>query len=210
MRAVRIAIALIVTLSAPLASAQTGPAGGWLIDVIGQPVSPTNPSTTVRLSAYFPSNMWAFASGSFDLTSTDITGEFSNPHMPPPLQWPCAHLFNTGTFVNGGAYGVSFGQINVVGCIANSANPLAIWEATWTTQDFTPREVYLETRNTPGFYVFPTPAVTLETIELVARNQFRHGTAVIQVIPAPSAAALLLAATGAGMLRRRQRMSPRT
>ncbi len=195
-------IAVAALLCSGSAFGQPTQWGGWLIEVIGEPVSPTNPTTTVRVSAYFPSSMWAFGYGMVDLTSTDPKSTFSDPFMPPPLREPCASLPNRGVLVNGGAYGVHFGQINILGCRAVDLNPLAIWEATWTTRDFTRRDVHLETSSTPWFHVYEDPSATLNTIDLIPLNQFRHGSAVIQVIPAPAGA--LLFGAGLAVWRRRR------
>ena len=202
MTATRFTAAALTLICAGTTLGQPTQWGGWLVEVVGPPVSPSNPSTTVRVSGYFPSNLWALANGGFDLTSTDAGSAFDQVRMPPPLQPPCA-LLRPGTLIAGGAYGVLFDQINILGCIANSANPLAIWEATWTTQDFTPRDVQLETTNTPGFYVFENPQATLNTINLVPLNQFRHGSAVIQVIPAPAGACVILGAMALCVRRQR-------
>ena len=204
--------AVLAILACPLpCMAQTGPTGGWLIEVIGEPVSPRNPSITLRVSAYFPANLWALNTSGFDLLGTDPSAVFSNFLLPAPLGPlpPGPHgCFGTlvGGTVPGGVVQVGFLQSNIVGCFAHPANPLPIFEAQWTTTDFTPREVLLETLNTPAFHVFPTRTSTLNTVDLVAMQQFRHGSAVIQVIPAPGSAAMLLAGSGAVVLRRRRRM----
>ena len=212
MRAQRFAVCVILMAGASLATAQTGPVGGWLIEVIGEPVSPATPSTTVRVSAYFPPNLHAFFGGGFDLVGNDLSASFSQYMLPAPLGplppggYGC-FLMAVGPTVPGGITGVGFGQSAIVGCLAHPANPLPIFEGQWTTDDFTPRIVDLETRNTPGFLVWVD--TNGHSIDLVPLNQFRHGSAVIQVIPAPSAAAMLLAAMAAGMLRRRRRMNIR-
>ena len=193
------------------AAAQPGPMGGWLIEVIGGPVSPSNPSTTIRVSAYFPSHLHGFYGGRFDLVGSDPTGAMSNFFLPAPLgplppgPHGCIGLIVLGAVPGG--YRFSFLQEGIVGCFPHPANPLPILEAQWTTNDFTPRVVDLETRNTPGFLVWVNHNGTWT--DLIPLNQFRHGSAVIQVIPAPGGAALLLAASGAVMLRRRRRMSIR-
>ncbi len=203
----RFTAALLMPLILAGATFGQGQMGGWLVEVVGLPVSPTNPSITVRVSAYFPSLYWAFALGKFDLTSTDSNSELHDVRLPYPLRQPCATLANPGILLNGGAYEVQFGQSNILGCIANSSNPLAIWEATWTTSDFSPRRVMLETNNTRWFHVYENPQATLNTIDLIPLNQFRDGSAVIQVIPAPSGAFLLACGAAMGWRRRRSEVS---
>ena len=195
---------LVIFASVPLAVgpvvAQTNPAGGWLIEVIGEPVSPTNPSATIRVSAYFPSNLWAFYTGGFDLIGTDTHAEFSQFMLPAPLgpRPPGIHgCFGmlVGGVIPGGVEQVGFLQENIVGCLAHSANPLPIFETQWTTNDFSPRLVSLETENTSVFSVFTSSFGN--TVNLISTQQFRHVSAVIQVIPAPAGVWIL--ACGAAM-----------
>ena len=199
----------ILTAGAPLVTAQTGPTGGWLIEVIGDPVSPANPSTTVRISAAFPAHMWAYAASRFDLVEDDPSGRFGGIHLPAPLgplppgNYGCFGMY-FDRLAPGAVIDVVSGQLNIVGCIAHPANPLPMFEAVWTTDDFTPRQVRLETSNTPYFNVFPDPAATLNTVDLVATQQFRHGSAVIQVIPAPAGATTVLVGLSLAGGRRRR------
>lgn len=208
MRAMRLAALFVLTASPGTSVGQTSLTGGWLIEVIGEPVSPSNPTTTVRVSAYFPSHLWALNYGGFDLIGADSNAAFSNFMLPAPLGprppgvHGCVRLL-VGNSGSGRVDDVSFLQINIAGCLAHAANPLPIFEAQWTTTDFTPREVQLETLNTPAFHVFPDPGATLNTIELVALNQFRHGSAVIQVIPAPAGTLVLLGVTALCVRRQR-------
>ncbi len=206
-RASLVAIALVPLAVGPVL-AQTGPIGGWLIEVIGEPVSPSNPSTTVRVSAHFPQHLFGFYGANFRLVGSDTIATFTDIVLPAPLGprppggYGCFGLFVEGG-IPGGVERVRFFQEGIVGCIPHKANPLAVFEATWTTSDFRPRVVELETQNTPVFAVWVDH--NGNSIDLVSRNQFRHGSAVIQVIPAPSGAAMLLAALGAGMLPHRRR-----
>ena len=209
MRAHRVVVCVVLTAGASLATAQPTEYGGWRVEVIGDPVSPQNPTTTVRVSAYFPRQLWGYSQGFFDLVGDDVSGEFSDFFLPAPLGphppgiHGCVWLL-VGSTMNGAVYDVLTGQLTVVGCIADPTNPLPVFEAQWTTSDFTPRTVELFTSNTQRFSVYVDHNGS--AIDLVARNQFRHGSAVIQVIPTASAAALLLSPSGAVMLRRRRRM----
>ena len=187
---------------------QPSPPGGWLVEVIGAPVTPANPTTTVRVSAYFPSNLWAFYTGGFDLFGTDTGAAFSHFMLPAPLgpRPPGVHgcvIMLVGGAIPGGVAQVGFLQENIVGCQAHPGNPLPIFEAQWTTNVFRPRLVSLETENTSVFSVFTSSFGN--TVNLISTQQFRHGSAVIQVIPAPGGAALLLGASLAVWRRRRVR-----
>ncbi|MCH7962165.1 MAG: hypothetical protein IIC49_07495, partial [Planctomycetes bacterium] len=79
------------------------------------------------------------------------------------------------------------------------------WSAEWTTIDFTPRTVSLDTRNTTTFEIGTNGghALTLNLLELYPQG-FTPGTGVIQVVPSPAIATPLLV-LGAVMLRRRRR-----
>ncbi len=179
--------------------------GGWLIEVIGEAVSPSNPSTTIRVSAYFPAHLQGFYGGQFDLVGSDPTGTMSNFLLPEPLgPLPPGPHGCFGLIVFGavpGGYRFSFLQEGIVGCLPHPANPLPILEAQWTTTDFTPRIVDLETRNSIQFLVWVD--TNGNWIDLIPRNEFRHGTAMIQVIPAPAGTLVLLGVTA--MCVRRQR-----
>ena len=122
--------------------------------------------------------------------------------------WQSLALFLPGTIESGAVRGAQYIQFNIYG--ASTRNPFSLWQATWTTDDFTPRHVALHTENTPHFTVHTNMYLNWPDVDLVQTGQFRHCSAVIQVIPAPGGAALLLAASCAVLLRRRRRMSPRT
>ncbi len=198
-----------VTANGQLVTAQTGPAGGWLVEVIGGRVTPQNPSATIRVSAYFPSHFQAFHAGRLDLIGTDQSAVFSDFMIPAPLGprppgggYGCFGMIVGGT-VPGGVERISFAQLGIVGCLPHPANPLPIFEAQWTTDDFTPRVVDIETRNTDVFRVWVD--TNGNWIDLIPINQFHHGSAVIQVIPTPGGAAVLLGAGLAVWRRRRMR-----
>ncbi len=203
-RASLVAIALVPLAVGPVL-AQTGPIGGWLVEVIGGPVSPSNPTTTIRVSAYFPSSLHGFYRGWLDLVGTDLTANWSNFTLPAPLgplppgPHGCFGTIILDTLPGGVRFG--FLQEGIVGCLPHPANPLPILEAQWTTNDFTRRIVDLETHNTPVFFVWRD--TNGNSVDLVPLNQFRHGSAVIQVIPTPGGAAMLLAAVGGALRRRR-------
>ncbi|MCA9277969.1 MAG: hypothetical protein H6815_04185 [Phycisphaeraceae bacterium] len=177
------AVTLLVSHTV-LADLQSPEMGGWQIEVIGGNVSVQNPEVTVRISAHFPSNFFAFGYANFDLVSLDPDGIFSNIELPSPLASGVCNQFVPGMPVGGGVIGASVFQINALGCTANWMNPIPIWEATWSTTDFTARDIVLSTGNTPWFIVYDNVG-TLSGPDLVTLGLFQHGSAVIHVVPAP-------------------------
>jgi hypothetical protein len=181
----RLAVGMLTVLLWRVACAQPTEPGGWILEAIGGPVSPVNPTVTVRVSAGFPATLWAFYTGGFDLVSSDPMGSILNQGLPPPLgpklpgPFDC-FIWREGTVIPGRVAGVGFAQIAVLGCNAHPAGPLPIWEAQWTAADFSPRLVQLETQNTPWYYVY-LDHNGLAT-DLVASSRFRHASAVIEVV----------------------------
>lgn len=180
------AATMLVGLLCGSARAQPMETGGWMIEVIGAPVSPTHPTTTVRVSARFPTELWAFFGSRFDIVGSDPTGLFFDIMIPAPLgplppgSYGC-FAQRPGIPIAGGIDTATFAQLNgIAGCIGDPTNPLPVWEARWTTDDFTPRTVRLETAKTHEFYVYLAQNWT-PTVDLVATNQFRHGSAFIEV-----------------------------
>ncbi|MCA9278785.1 MAG: hypothetical protein KDA34_06735 [Phycisphaerales bacterium] len=80
--------------------------------------------------------------------------------------------------------------------------PIPIWKATWSTTDFTSRDVVLSTTDTPWFIVYETVG-SLGGFDLVELGLFQHGSAVIHVVPAPGAS--LCAIGGFVLVSRRRR-----
>ncbi len=187
--------------------AQSNP--GWIIEVVGGTVSPSNPSVTVKLRAFFfsvfPST--AFGGGDSDIGSSDPMGKFSDMQYGADLFGFCP-LGQVGVpSATGGVTGINIGQIQVLGCLANPANPIEIWRATWTTSDFTPRTVELNTTGTTHFELYSHHGASFPDIFFDPKDVI-PGSAVIQVIPAPGVLALLL--TGAALTTRRRGASSTT
>ena len=114
--------------------------------------------------------------------------------------------FTPGTVMGSGVGGVFVGQIwGFAGFVANPQNPILAWSADWTTTDFTPRTVSLDTRNTTTFEIGTNGGhvLTLNLLELYPQG-FTPGMGVIRVVPSPVSATPLLV-LGAVMLRRRRR-----
>ncbi len=183
--------------------AQSNP--GWIIEVVGGPVSPSNPSVQVKVSAFFTpvTSSFAFGAGRFDVVSTDANGQFGNLTVGAGLVQSCTQGSQLGVSnANGGVTDVWIHQLNVLGCQAVPTNPIEIWTATWTTSDFSPRQVQVSTLTTGYFQLFshhgtPFPDIFFEPKDVIP------GSAVIQVIPAPSGALALLL-TGAALATRRR------
>jgi hypothetical protein len=184
---------------APFSWAQT-PQGGWLIDVVGGPVSPANPVVTVRLLAWFDPSFEAFAGGDLDLLG-DPTGAFRDPALLPVQVPPAPQPSGTspGTPSGGNVNGIITAQLFVLGIIQPKFdNPLALWEASWTTEDFTPRSIILDTSGTTAFYLFDSRGRGTQLYP----HAFAHGSGQITVVPAPATAAAALIAVLAFRRRR--------
>ncbi|MCA9277968.1 MAG: hypothetical protein H6815_04180 [Phycisphaeraceae bacterium] len=195
------AVALLASQSA-FADLQSPEMGGFTVEVIGGDVSAHNPEVTVRISAYFPTNYFAFGWSQYGLSSSDPDGVLSNIELPSPMGPPgICSSFWPGTLANGGFTGASTFQINI-GCTANPMNAIPIWQATWSTNDFTSRDVVLSTTDTPWFIVYDNVG-TIGGPDLVTLGLFQHGSAVIHVVPAPGAS--LCAIGGFVLVSRRRR-----
>ena len=194
---------VIVFATSSLALAQSNP--GWTIEVVGGPVSPSSPSVQVRVSAYFPqaSAGSAFGEGAFDLLSTDPSGKFHSLSVGGGVAGSCTQgsLLGQPTSL-GGVVGVGIHQINILGCVASTTNPIEVWTATWTTSDFSPRVVGVGTANTWIYGVYSNLAQSFPDVHYKP-EEIIPGSAVIQVIPAPGALALLFTSTA--LTRRRRR-----
>jgi hypothetical protein len=191
---------LACTAFAWTCSAQT-PQGGWTIQVIGGPVTPSNPAVTVRVLASFDPSFHAFAGGDLDMMGVP-TGAFRGPvllpvHVPPSPQ-PAGTT--PGTPSGGDVIGIVTGQIFLGIFQPSLDNPIALWEATWITDNFTPRSVALETAGTTLFFVYDRIGQPIQ----LHPHAFAPGSAEIKVVPAPAAAALLLAAALIGCQRPRR------
>ena len=188
------AIGSVVVCMSPCAVAQPRPAA-WMMEVVGEPVSPVNPSVQVHISAAFSPRDWAYAVGIWDVSAdeglwTDLrilqTGSSWAPSTP-------------GVASGASVFNIAIGQSHIpLTAVADPTNPIMLWGATWTTDDFRPRAVAVNTF-TSRFEVYPSVHGFGSESRL---DVLTEGSTFIQVIPAPSGACLVV---GAGMLCARRR-----
>ncbi len=183
-----------------LVSTAAAQQGGWLIES-SNVVSPSQPTTTVEVWAWFDDPTGerdAFGLGNFDFIAAD--GEFSNAQT---YLWGPG--FTPGTVRGNGVIGAFVGQWwGGVGIWAYTHSPILAWSADWTTADFTPRTVSLDTRNTTTFQIGTNSThAGMNLLELYTPG-FTPGTGMIEVVPSPASATPVLV-LGAVMLRRRRR-----
>ena len=191
------ALAMIALCSHAPAQTLTG---GWTIRV-SNTVSPSQPIAEIEVWAWFDDPTGernAFGLGDFDFIAAD--GEFSNAQT---YLWGPG--FTPGTPTGNSVRGVFVGQLwGFLGIFANMQNPVLVWSVDWTTADFTPRTVSLDTRNTTTFQIGTNSTHgKMNLLELYPEG-FTPGTGAIQVVPSPASATPLLV-LGALMLRRRRR-----
>ncbi len=197
----RTQLSLLMVLFSVPALAQTD--GTYLLTSSNE-VSPSFPTTTISIWATWvdPGTLFVFIGGDYDLTAGD--GQFSNPVNV--LHGPGS---STGVIAGSVISGAANGQIHIIPSFPGSMdNPILLATYDWTTTDFTPRSVSLDTSNTTTFLVawFTTgpgggpPGGTI--ISLFPQN-FTAGTGVIRVVPSPASATPMLV-LGAVILRRRR------
>ncbi len=185
---------LLVLCSAP-ALAQIG--DGTYLLVSSNSVSPMTPITTIEVWAMWrdPKAEWFFGNGDYDLTAGD--GEFSNPVNV--LNGPGS---STGVIAGNAISGALNGQLHIppIGLLASRDNPILLATYEWTTTNFAPRTVGLDTSSTTSFIVAwwdrqaPVPPPPRNLFPW----GFTPGSGIINVVPAPAAwlaLALPLAAT---------------
>jgi hypothetical protein len=147
-------------------------------------VNPGNPSAIVRISARFSPNDYAFAGGRFDVGASD--GTWSGNTLVGPIAGSPG--VNPGVLGGSNVTGVICGQVHFPPVLpGNNSNPILLWEATWTTNDFTARSVAVTT-TTARFDVYPSSTSPSSQSRL---SGLVEGAGDIVVTPAPSALALL-------------------
>lgn len=200
----RVALTIAAAGLTSAASAQYDK-GTWLFEVIGGPVSPSNPVVTVKLYAAFPiytPGETALGDANLGILSSDPHGWFYDMQKGSDLLSECSLAFLGNPTPSGGVEPLVFKQLGVLGCQPNPAAPCHVWEAKWTTDDFTPRDVVLESWKTGAFAVFSDLGQIFPNVSLYP-DKFEHGSGVIQVVPAPGGAILLAGSIGIAVRRRR-------
>ncbi len=142
-------------------------------------VSPGSPTTTIEIWATWDDPLRGFGFGGADYGLFAGDGIFSNAinflHGPGS---------STGVITGNVVSGAANGQVVLPGLPIRTDNPILLATYDWTTTDFTPRSVSLETRNTSNFILVSIASGA--TVQLVPNN-FTPGTGVITVVPAPAA-----------------------
>ena len=172
---------------------------GTYLLVSSNTVTPTTPITTIEIWAIWtiPSVEWVFGSGDYDLTAID--GVFSNPFNV--LNGPGS---STGIIAGNAISGALNGQLHIppLGLFGSRDNPILLATYDWTTTDFRPRTVSLDTSNTSAFIVhewlIPNPGPWN-----LFPWEFTPGSGVIIVIPVPAAWVVLALPLVAAARRRR-------
>jgi MYXO-CTERM domain-containing protein len=172
----------ILSVAGLAAAASAQPSNATFIIEASNDVSPGTPTTTITVSAAWDEQMeHVFSGANYDLVASD--GEFTSADLILMFTGN-----NPGTPAGSRVNGASIGQIHLPPAVPGmQGNPMALASYDWTTTDFTPRTVNLSTENTTQFRVTPLPGGT--TIDLL--GGFTAGSGSFNVVPAPSALALL-------------------
>lgn len=167
---------------------------------ISNAISPEQPSASITLWAAFNPDFpkW-FAFGE---TRTEVLTEFDRGWFSDPVvildPWGFSkpgEVSPDGDRVSG-IYAM---QIYLPFSIyPDESNPILLWSATWTTDDFTPRQVGLFTES-ESFALWSAEGGLHDQFGI----DFAEGSGVIEVVPAPGAASALTG-LGAWMSRRKR------
>ena len=188
-----LAAAMAIGLGSP-AGAQTIQ-GGWEFQV-SNVVSPSQPTATVEVWAWFdfvPGVSELFAAGNFDLVASEPLFAALRCLLP-------VNCGITSPIINGGMISdinVSQFHLPALGFFGDPSNPLLVFEADWTTSDFTMRDVRVSTVNTARFLVYDAAGRVTDLFPA----GFSPGRGVIAVVPAPGS---LLVLSGAFVIARRR------
>ena len=184
------ALIAVAGLATAVAAQPANPTGATYEFTVSNVVSPGNPMATVSLWAVWtdPARDWVFSAMSGGITAGD--GVFSNAvnaHPSAPGSFPGTPAGNVVT-------GATLGQFHLppIGFIGERDNPFLLATYDWTTTDFTIRTVSLDAANIANFIVaeWGPPPAGGRTYQMFPQA-YSPTTGGIQVIPAPSALALL-------------------
>ena len=195
----RLVGAAALAASASLAHAQTP---GEVIIAIGNHVLAPGESTTVRLWAGFDGDAdyamgYVTTSLLADAGGAEVASAWSDVRLIPVMDGPGT---TSGTPVDGGFAGITAGQLNFppAGGGADTSNPIAFWEATFTAPaDLGALAVNLSTRTTL-FDVYRSRDAGVPVSRL---DGLTEGAGTITIIPTPASAIVLF---GFVALRRRR------
>lgn len=192
---------IAVLAAAALAS---GAGADWQFEVSGD-ITPSSPTVTVRLLGGFPRADFAVAGAILDIHASEAGWSelellpVQIPPTPVPGPYPDPQGRTPGEISGGDVTGAVMGQLHIGPFVADPTNPLPMWEATFSTSDFTPRDISLST-TTHKFLVYYDP------IPIGGPRTMGEGAGVIRVIPAPGGLALL-GLGGLAAARRRRRVA---
>ncbi len=162
-------------------------------------VTPDQPSTTVEVWAHFDAGLYAFAGALWDVKASTDLGGFSDP-------FAVLHSYGTedgfiepdGDFVGHILAGQLHFPLN--GDFADTANPILVWRATWSTDNFNPRTVSLSTATNKYFVYWDDSGLSSDFFD----DAFDEAVGSIEVVPAPGVPVVLAALGAAGIVRRRR------
>ena len=200
MRRTKLSLLIILFTAPALAQVEDGT---YLL-VSSNRVSPATATTTIEVWATWtdPRVEYIFGAGDFDLTAGG--GVFSNPANV--LNGPGS---SAGVIASNMISGAVNGQLHIpqIGLLASRDTPILLATYDWTTSNFIPRSVSLDTSHTtffeigwwdPKAYANPHPPYLR-----LFPSAFTPGSGVINVIPA-SAAWVVLALPLVAATRRRR------
>ena len=192
-------LSLTVLFAAP-AFAQTD---GAIVLISSNTVSPSSPTTTVEVWATWndPSKLFFFGITNYDLVAGE--GEFVSGTLKLGFSPPNSIGVLTGRTVIGAHIGQLVLTCDPVFCPQD--NPILLATYDWTTTDFTPRSVDLNTTKTTVFNVvtpggIPGSGIVVELYP----DDFTPGSGVINVVPAPATLLTLALPLVAACRRRRK------
>ena len=194
MRRTKLSLLIILFTAPALAQVEDGT---YLL-VSSNSVSPMTPITTIEIWATWtdPRVEWIFGIGDYDLAAGE--GVFSNPVNV--LNGPGS---STGAITGNVIAGAVNGQLHIPPLFVGSRdNPILLATYEWTTTNFAPRAVSLETSNTTSFMLAVWSTLNPGTTQLFPRR-FSPGSGVINVVPAPAAWFVLALPLVVGTRRRR-------
>jgi len=177
-------LGLGVGLSCGAANAQTN--ARFLIVVSGE-VTPATPEVTVEVWAAWdvtnPGEFY-FAQADYDLVAGD--GEFTSAQLLTGI----LAASTPGTLAGSRVHGALIGNAICIPSLPLPGiedNPIALASYTWTTTDFTARDVDLMTEATTRFNLLPGPGGLC--VSMVPGLE--PGSGSIRVVPAPGAALII-------------------